>query len=309
MAIITTQQLTKYYDDYKAVELSFTKDIIKTLSMDPRQVYVKCNGSQWPCIVNSSSFSSAKIIVGTKGGAFKELAKKDPPPCSIKYSFYQADGQLLSFFISGKVASIAQYMNNSDLAIITINYTQRPPEDFIEMIGRLLDATTNATRRKDERITLTPDSCRKLGIPKAECVITIQGVPRHCIMRDLSFSGAKIIILGLAQFLKDKEVQMSIEFDDPHEVLDLKGKIVSTNEVEDRKDMLAANIVYDEATLPLTYKIHINNYLSTVRKSELDQQARNEKAAVQQAIQEQRKAAVQQARQAAQQANATQANS
>ena len=298
MAIVTTQQITKYYEDYKATELSFTKDIIKALSMDPRQIYVKCNGSQWPCIINSSSFTAARIIIGTTGGAFKELAKKDPPPVSIKYSFYQSDGQLKSFFISGKVdPKIAQIPGKADYAMVTINYSQRPPEDFIEMIGSLLDATENSKRRKDEKVPLTPDICRKMGLPKPECIVTLQGVPRRCILKELSFGGARLVVLGLAQFILNKEVDMSLEFDEPHEVLNLKGTVVSTDPIEDRKDMVVANVQFDEAALPLTYKIHINRYISTVRKSEADQQAREDKAAVQAAIQEQRKAAVQQARQ------------
>ncbi len=294
MAMINSQILTKYYDVYRNTEITFSKDIIHTLSMDPRQIYVKCNGSQWPCIINSTSFVQAKIIIGVKSGAFQELAKKDPPPVSIKFSFYQPDGQLLSFFVSGKVQSITSYMNSKELMIVTIQYTQRPPEDLIAMVGHLLDANENAIRRKEERIIITPEACRKLGIPKEECVVLIQNVPRHCILRDLSFGGAKVILMGLAQFLMNKQIQLSLEFEDPHEVITMNGTIIGATAAEGRKDIFAANIRFDDT--PLSYKIHINNYLTSVRKNELDNQARADQAAVQAAIQAQKKAAVKAAR-------------
>ena len=270
MAIVTSQIISRYYEEFKNTEITFTKDIMRTLAMDPRQIYIKCSGSQWPCIVNSSSFSQVRIIVGTKGGAFQIIAKKDAPPVSIRFAFYQPDGQLLSLFISGKVVNIASYMNSKEMAIVTINYTQKPPDDFIEMIGHLIDANTNAIRRKEDRIVITPDSLKKLGIPRKETVIIIQNVPRHCILQDISFGGAKVVLMGLAQFLVNKEVEMRLEFDEPHEVIALKGVIMNTMNVEGRKDIISANIKFDDASITLPYKIHINNYITTARKGELN---------------------------------------
>ena len=267
--MITSQQLTKYYDQYRTTEVVFTKDIIRTLAMDPRQLYIKCSEGQWPCIINSASFSGARIIIGTKGGAYQQMVKKDPPVMSLRFCFYQQDGQTLSFFISCKVTKLMPYMNSNDLAIVSLDYTQRPPDDLIEMLGNLLDANINAVKRKDERIPINQDSRRKLGIPKDECIITVQGVPRHCILRDISFGGAKVVILGIAQFLKGKEVQMSLEFEDPHEGIQLKGTIVDITAVEGRKDIVAASIQFAEQTVSLSYKIHINNYLTTARKNDL----------------------------------------
>ena len=266
--------LAKYYDTYQNTEIAFTKDIIKTLAMDPRQIYLKCAEGQWNCIINSMSFSLARIIIGTKGVAYEKLASPNPPSgLNLRLCFYKQDGQQLSLLLSCKVREIVPYMNSKDLVIVTLAYTQRPPEDLIERMGRLLEANDNALRRKEDRIPINPESCRKLGIPKEECVAIIQNVPRRCILRDISFGGAKIAILGVAKFLMDKEVQLSLEFDDPHEVIQLKGKISSVADVQGRKDMVVAGIVYDEATLSLSYKIHINNYLTSARKADLNPQA------------------------------------
>ena len=267
-------QLAKYFELYQNTEITFTKEIIKAIAMDPRQVFLKCAEGQWGCIINSMSFSLARIIIGTKGVAYEKLASPNPPSgLNLRLCFYKQDGQQLSLLLSCKVKEIVPYMNSKDLVIVTLAYTQRPPEDLIERMGRLLEANDNALRRKEDRIPINPESCRKLGIPKEECVAIIQNVPRRCILRDISFGGAKIVILGVAKFLMDKEVQLSLEFDDPHEVIQLKGKISSVADVQGRKDMVVAGIVYDEATLSLSYKIHINNYLTSARKADLNPQA------------------------------------
>lgn len=270
MALVTTQTINRYYDCYRDTEIVFSKEIIHTLKMDPRQIYIKSGGLQWPCIVNSSSFNQAKIILGTKGGAYATLSKKDPEPVSLRFSFYNSDGQLMSFFVNAKVDVIQSYMNSTDLALITIQYTQRPPDDLIVMLGSLVEANMNAIRRKEDRIHITQNSMRKLGLQRKELSVSIQNIQRNCILQDLSFGGAKIVLLGLSKFLLQKEAFLQLEFDDPHEMMIIKGIIVSTTPVEGRSDLIGASIQFQENSISLAYKIRINNYISTMRKDELN---------------------------------------
>ncbi len=271
MEIQSAQQTQRLFEAYKNIEVIFSKDIIKALKLDPRQIYIKSAGSQWPCIINSTSFIQAKIILGTSGGAFQALSKKDPAPISLRFSFYEADGQIFSFFISGKVLEVNPYINNKDLSIITLQYTQRPPDDLILMIGHLLDANENFLKRKEERIPITSESLRKLNIAKKETIITIQNIPRHCILQDISFGGTKVILLGLAQYLMNKECVLRLEFVDPDENIELKGVIVGSAFLQGRKDIFSANIKFDENSISLAYKIRINKYISSMRKDELKQ--------------------------------------
>lgn len=279
MGIATNQQISNYYDFYRDKEIIFFKDILRSLRIDPRQIYIKCNGAQWPCIINSTSFQMAKIILGTKGGAFAQVTKKDAPPVSLRFCFIEQGNEPLSFFISGKVTEVTPYMNSKELAIITLTYTQRPPDDLILKLGTLIEANINFKQRKEDRIVISEDSKHKLGIEKEETVIFIQNVPRRCILRDLSFSGAKVILLGLSKFIKDKEAVIRINFMDPFETVDIKGTVVAADFIEGRQDIVAASVRFDENQVPLSYKIHINNYLTTLRKTFLDTNADKQKEA------------------------------
>ena len=267
MGITTSQQLQNYYDIYRDKEVTYTKDVLRTLAVDPRQIYVKCNGAQWPCIINSTSFLLAKIIVGTKGGAYAAMTKKEPPPVSLRFYFLQQHDQPISFFVAGRVTEVSQYMNSSELAIITITFSQRPPDDLIDKVGTMLEANTNAIKRKEERIVITDDTKRRLNISKDETIIFIQNVPRRCILRDISFSGAKVILLGIEKFINEKEVVLRIHFDEPDEIITLAGHVVKTSPVEGRPEIIYACLQFDETKVPTSYKIRINNYLTTVRKN------------------------------------------
>jgi len=273
MGIATSQQLTKYYDQYRDTEITFTKDIIRALGLDPRQVYVKCNGGQWPCIINSTSFQHAKIIVGTKGGAFQALAAKDNPTANIRFCFNEQEGDgIITFLVASRVAEIRPYMNSKDLVIVTLQFSARPPDDLIEICGKLLEANANAIRRREERIPINEDSKRKLNLAKEECTVVVQSVPRHCVVRDLSFSGARVVLIGLSQFLTGKEAILRLEFNEPSELLSVRGSVVSADLIEGRKDVCIASVKFDENSLPLSYKMHLNDYLTSVRKIQLSAQ-------------------------------------
>lgn len=269
MAIVTTQQITHYYDQYRDTEIIFSKDIIKTLALDPRQIYIKTPDGQWPCIINSTSFIQAKIIVGTKGGAYEELSKDEPPLLNLRLCFMNSDGQPVSFLVPCKVDNVSAYMNSSELAVVTLSFTQRPPDALIELTGKLLEANENAVRRRDERIPINEDSKRKLGLVSEKISINVQGLPRNCVLRDLSFCGAKAVLMGLAQFLTGKEATLSLDFTDPSETVTVKGTIVSAEPVEGRKDIVTANISFADVDVPLEYKLHINEYVANTRKRQL----------------------------------------
>ena len=270
MGVTTSQQLTRYYELYRDTEITFTKEVIRTLHLDPRQIYIKCSGSQWPCIINSTSLMAARVIIGTKGGAYTAITNdKNKSPINLKFCFSQPGSQPIMFFITARVSDISPYMDSSDLAVVTLTFTQRPPDDFIEIIGKLIEANTNAVRRREERIVITEESKRRLGIMKEETIIHIQNVPRHCILRDLSFSGAKVVLMGLAMFVKDKEAVIRIDFEEPRETINIPGKVVATENVGGRKDLIAASIKFDEAAVPMPYKMHINGYLTALRKTML----------------------------------------
>ena len=269
MAIATSQQINRYFNDYQNTEITFSAPIMKALAMDPRQIYIKCAGTQWPCIINSTSFAEAKIIIGTKGGAFQQIAQKDPPAVSIRYCFYQSNSQMLSFYISGKVENIKPYANSHELAIVSIKYTQRPPDDFIVTVGTLLDANNNALNRKDERIIITEDTSRKIGLVSEKTIISIQNVPRHCILRDISFGGAKVVLVGIANFLVNKDIVLQLDFDDPRETFHIRGKICKIEAIKDRKDIVAACLAFDESSIPIHYKLHLNTILSSMKKEKL----------------------------------------
>jgi len=264
MGILTSKQIATYYELFKSINVTFSKEIIQVTGLVTNQVYLKCVGDFWPCVIFSTSFQSAKIVVNIKSGILQKLERANNM-VSLRFCFKLADkANPVAFFVNTKSIGHTPYGKSDDMAIFTLSFTQRPPDDLIEIMGRILDANVNSAKRREERILITPDFARKLGINK-ESSIYIQGVPRHCILRDVSFSGARIIMMGVAKFLLNKDAVIKIDFDDPKESFLLKGNFIRSEAVEGRKELVSLVLLLDETLVPMGYKIRINSYVSQVR--------------------------------------------
>lgn len=262
MSVPLSQTITRYYDFYRDKEISFTKETLHYLRLDPRQIYVKCNGGQWPCIINSTSFQFVKIIIGTGSGAFAQIKKAKDVPVSVRYCFVEADSSPLSFFVNGRVSEIQQFKGSSELVVVTISFVQQPPDDLILRLGRFIDTNENFSRRKEERIPINQDTLRKIGLEKEETLVSIAHVPRRCVLRDISFGGAKILCMGLPKFLIDKEASLKFTFTEPQISINISGKVITAENLEGRKDIVIACIEFDPATVPMQYKVIINEYIT-----------------------------------------------
>ncbi len=270
MSIATSQQLTRYYETFKAISVTYTKEIVKATGLLAQNVFLKCLGEQWPCVFYSSSFESAMVLAPNRPALHEKITKANNL-VSVRLSFKVSDtADPVQFYVSGKVAGFSSYaQSNGTLQFINVQFTQRPPDDFVEIIGRMLEANVNSARRREDRILLTPDTMRRIGLARKESTILIEGVPRRCILRDLSFSGAKVIIVGLAKFLVGKACQLRVDLEDPRETVAVPGAVVRYEDVEGRKDLTAIAIRFDEAKVPMAYKMHLNDYLGQ-RKSQGD---------------------------------------
>lgn len=267
MSISTSHQISRYYDFFCDKEIVFTKANLHSLKIDPRQIYVKCSGGQWPCIINSSSLQMAKIIIGTSSGAYLQMQKNPNSVVSLRYCFLEKANSPIHFFVNSTVTEINKYQNTNELAIITLTFTQRPPDDLISRIGEFIEANENFQHRKEERIDINKNSIRKLGIEKEESVIFIENVPRRCILKDISFSGAKVMLVGIPKFLSGKRIDLKIDFIDTNESVLIQGTIPRAEFLEGRKDIAVVHICFNNDTVPMTYKLHLNNFITTFQKN------------------------------------------
>lgn len=264
MAVLTGQQITRYYEEYRGVDVIFTKEVINTIGLLTRNVYLKCQGRQIPCVIYSTSMSGAKVVVNVHSALFQHI-RDTKTAVSLRLSFQQTDKpNPLFFFVPCKITDYSPYGDGKQkLHFVSLTYPQRPSDDLISRLGGLLETHVNSKRRKEDRITITVDNVSKLGLKSKEAVVYIQNVARKCIVRDISFSGARLIVPGFGKFLFDKPVVLQLEMEEEPSPIELPGRIIRIEPVADREDIAAIAILFVERQVPLPYKMRISEYLST----------------------------------------------
>lgn len=264
MAILPRQKIQDYYTQYKSIPITFHKEIIQVTGLQAKRVILKCASDFFPCVIYSTSFEEAKIVASNKSGLIEKL-RDTSNSVSIKFCFRTAgSGEEVAFLVAARVAGFAPYDTGADMSMFTLQFSQRPPDDLIEIVGRVIEANKSFTKRKDERITITPETLRKLHFTTKEPGVTIEGVPRRCILRDISFTGARLIMLGISKFLINKPITIKFDFDEPDENYSIEGKVIGAEKVVDRNDMVVLNMVYNDP-VPMSYKIRLSDYLNSVR--------------------------------------------
>lgn len=266
MALLTSQRISDLFNKYKNAEITFNKSVIAALGLVTKQVYLKCLGYQWPCVIYSSSMVSTKIIMNLSKDTL-EIFRKANNLVSIRFSFIDPDKNVpVAFFVNCKIAGYTPYSKeNPNLQFVSLKFVNQPPEDLISTLGLLVETNVNAKNRAEERLLLSDEIVKAMGLNTKASAIVIDGLPRPCILRDLSFSGVKVVISGLGKFLVNKAASVKIEFDDVPSML-IPGIVLRFDPVEGRKELSSLGIQFTEGSIPIQYKMKINDQLVKKKK-------------------------------------------
>ncbi len=263
MAIVTGSQIVKYFESYSEIDVSFNKQVIDYTGLDTYAVFMRVAGMPIPCIIYSSSMIGAKVLSNLESDHFEKIRNSNNK-VSLRFSFKRKDENIpRTFFIASKVTGFRPYNKmNTKTNFVNLSYTQKPPDDLIEILGTLLDTNINSKKRKEHRIVIDDSTLRLLGLKNRSTILRFENKFQNVILRDLSFSGAKVLAAGPIGSFANKESVLQLSFSDLDTPLILPSKIIRTEKVGERKDIASVALLYEEPKIPLEYKTRINQFFS-----------------------------------------------
>jgi len=260
--MITAQQLSRYYKEYGEQEVTFTREVSQILRLLPKQVFLKRQADSLPCLIYSSSLREAKVIISL-GAESLRILQEPGGSLGLRFCFARAGSAApLAFSVACRLTALTAYNRETpDLYFLSLEYTHRPPDDLIEMVGELLEANGNAQKRAEERIEVTPASMKHLGLESREAALVVGAEEGRCILRDLSFSGAKVLVHGEAEDFREKPVLLRPAFEDQQTPVTLAGRVLRWEAMANREDIGAIAILFKPESVPIQYKLAINTCL------------------------------------------------
>jgi hypothetical protein len=262
MPFFTSQHIARLYDSFSKTEVTFNAQVIIASGLLTTEVRLTVGEERFPCVLYACSMKGARVIaeIGEKASG---ALKRSNNLVSLHLAFRQKDEHsAITFFVSAKLDNLAEYNpQKPSVRFATLTFTQRPSDSLIGILGSLLEINANSVRRREERIVLTPESMKKIGLESKESCVAIGGSPRRCMLRDLSFSGAKILLPTTGTLHEQEPVNLKLSRCEHKDDTVLGGSIVRVEDVAGHSDLVALSIRYSSEP-PISYKQRLNGFFA-----------------------------------------------
>ncbi|MCL2706122.1 MAG: PilZ domain-containing protein [Spirochaetaceae bacterium] len=267
MSILTGFQISRLFDLYNDIDITFTKDIVSTTLFSHKETYIRFGGNQKKCLLYSTSMNKGRVIVNI-GDNFISKVNKSSGLISLRLAFNVPEKHdIISFYINAKITGYSAYTEGeSDLNYAFLSYTQRPPDDLIIILGQLLEANINFQKRKDFRIIINNSNYTTLGFTSRDINLVIENIPRKAIIVDISASG--IMAIGVKAFKFHLNKELIIKFSSSTNEWQIKGQIVRINDITGRNDVVLIGVQLITETIPISFKMSIESYLKSMKGAE-----------------------------------------
>jgi hypothetical protein len=260
--ILTAQHLSRLYEEFGETEVTFNAQVILECGLITSDVRLTLGSQHLPCVLYACSMKGARVIAEIGQGSTDLLTHSNS--ATLHLGFKQSGEKVpVSFFVGCRVESLSEYNSQKQhMRFVALEFSQRPSDALVGILGSLLEIKSNALRRRDQRIVLTPENMKKIGLESRESCVAIDGSSRRCLVRDLSFGGAKVLLsmLGLPQ--GPRKALLKLQKCEIQDDTVLDGSIVRVEDVEGHQDLVALSIQYSTDP-PISYKQKINSIFSS----------------------------------------------
>lgn len=267
MSIITSHEITRFYEQHRRTEVTFNKQVMEATGL--LHTHLKtAGGGEIRCILFACSMAGARLLVAELSDRFFQAIQLANGHVSVRLAFKRPEkADPLMFYVSGTVTGFTPYNAQTPAAqLVAVEFSGRPSDDLIQVLGMLIEANANAERRREERVVITPESLKNLGLEPKEYAIVIEGEERKCMLRDLSFGGAKVYVAGAHSSIVGQPVGLRLTRSDSGERLELWGEVARTEEVSGHPEILALGVQFI-GDPPVAYKMMLSSFLRGSRRA------------------------------------------
>ena len=210
MSIITSHEITRFYEQHGKTEVTFNKQVMEATGL--LSAHLKAAGTETRCALYASSMSAAKLLVPDLRDPMLQAIKLAGGHLSVRLTFKRIDKpDPLTFYVAGRMTGSTPYNpQNPNAQLVALEFTGRPSDDLIQVLGVLLEANANAQRRRDERIVVTPETVKRLGFESGAGALTVEGTDHRCLLKDVSFGGAKVLVAGTPPLAAGQPVGLKV---------------------------------------------------------------------------------------------------
>jgi len=254
MSLLGTSVLQNLYQEYLETELTYSKEVALGLGVLPAESSLKWSGDLFPCVVHSCSFRAAKVLVRLTASQWRAM-ERGTKLTTLTLTFVQPKTSKRELFqFNGNLQVLQQHGSGEGevSVLLGVVFSHRPSEGFLQAHGSYLNLKKEANQRREDRISLSPEARELLGLSSLNTSISVELIDRKCLLRELSYNGARVILTGVAPFLLDKPFVIDIPFAG-RPPLQIPGNVLRAEAVESHRGLAVLALNYHEDRVPIDY--------------------------------------------------------
>ena len=128
-------------------------------------------------------------------------------------------------------------------------------------MGKIIKEKENFEKRKDIRINIDNRVAADMGLATTQGIALIDKIKRQCIFKNLSSHGSFILLACMPKLIMEKTILLSLILAQDKEIIQIEGKIVRYEDIQNRKDIYGIAVQFINENIPINYQRIINNYL------------------------------------------------
>ena len=114
-----------------------------------------------------------------------------------------------------------------------------------------------------KNLEVNKNTINKLHFFSTTGILKLNNKNKKCIVKDVSFSGMKLIAAGNEKDFINKNISIKLPFADNITADIINGAVIRTDSIGDSKDFVSLGILLDNSSIPFDYKNVIADFLSS----------------------------------------------
>ncbi len=260
------RRLNQIYDDHKNHNITFNQSVVKDIGLMTQDIAIKCCDVKLSCIIYSSSLCNAKILVNFTTDQLNYIKRKRGS-ISMKFSFQpKNEKNAITFYINSKITEVNEYnQEDNDLYFCLLDFSNRAPDDLINILGSHIVKQLNQHKRAEERFILNKEHTTLAKNRTQENFLFIAGNGKRCILTEISIFSAKVLLVGNVKDISAKlNAMLIIKYKGLEGIGEMIGNIERVEVVSEDEHLLSIVINFDQDKIPPAYKLWISEYLEFV---------------------------------------------
>jgi hypothetical protein len=254
MSHLGVSALQALYQEYLDVEVTYSKEVVTGLGQVSSGSSLKCQGDVYPCLVHSCSFRKAILLLRLPAANWK-VSQFGTKLAVLTLMFLQPKTSKKELFqFNGSLEVVQENQSETGLLsiMLEVKFSHRPPEGFLQVQGSYLTLRKETHQRKEARITVNTETMDLLGLTSSHSTLVIDHIERKCLIRDLSYQGARVILTGVANFLLQKPFELTVPIRNmtPNQI---PGQILRAEPVPGHRGLAIVALGYHNDRVPIEY--------------------------------------------------------